>query len=139
MPAYIVLKDKNLFSRTKIFRAVIEQTPRLAAKLRDELFKKRDTEGDDAAEHQGFLILSHDYNLLYGNETGLHWLHTFQAFEQIHDKATMPRPFRALGAKLLYGSIDQTAGKHDENAYGAVPLSSSISISAGQPGRKRLS
>ncbi|AZV54191.1 helix-turn-helix transcriptional regulator [Bacillus pumilus] len=102
------LKDKEPFQEQDI-RAVIEQTPRLAAKLRDELFKKRDTEGDDAAEHQGFLILSHDYNLLYGNETGLHWLHTFQAFEQIHDKATMPRPFRALGAKLLYGGIDQTA------------------------------
>ncbi|MBU5258458.1 helix-turn-helix transcriptional regulator [Bacillus pumilus] len=102
------LKDKEPFQEQDI-RAVIEQTPRLAAKLRDELFKKRDTEEDDAAEQQGFLILSHDYNLLYGNETGLHWLHTFQAFEQIHDKATMPRLFRALGAKLLYGGIDQTA------------------------------
>ncbi|MGF9723729.1 helix-turn-helix transcriptional regulator [Bacillus safensis] len=101
------LKDKEPFQENDI-QAVIEQTPRLAAKLRDELFKKRDTEEDAAAEQQGFLILSHDYNLLYGNETGLHWLQTFQAFEQIHDKAIMPRPFRALGAKLLYGGIEQT-------------------------------
>lgn len=102
------LKNKEPFQEQDI-RAVIEQTPRLAAKLRDELFRKRDTEEDAAAEQQGFLILSHDYNLLYGNETGLHWLQTFQVFEQIHDRAVMPRPFRALGAKLLYGGIDQTA------------------------------
>ncbi|MBD3858879.1 helix-turn-helix transcriptional regulator [Bacillus sp. 28A-2] len=101
-------KGKEPFHERDI-QAVIHQTPALAAKLRDELFKKRDTEADDAAEQQGFLILSHDHTLLYGNETGLHWLHTFQTFEQIHDRAVMPRPFRALSAKLLYGGGTQTA------------------------------
>ncbi|GLF86857.1 hypothetical protein R51_19020 [Bacillus safensis] len=101
-------KSKEPFQERDI-QAVIDQTPALAAKLRDELFKKRDTEAGDGAEQQGFLILSTHYKLLYGNETGLHWLHTFQTFEQIHDQAVMPRPFRALGAKLLYGGSDQTA------------------------------
>ncbi|MEH7777740.1 helix-turn-helix transcriptional regulator [Bacillus altitudinis] len=101
-------KEKEPFHEQDI-QAVSRQTPALAAKLRDELFKRRETEEDETAEHQGFLILSHDYHLLYGNETGLHWLHTFQTFEQIHDGAIMPRPFRALGAKLLYGGGDQTA------------------------------
>ncbi|MFS3915429.1 helix-turn-helix transcriptional regulator [Bacillus australimaris] len=101
-------KGKEPFQERDI-QAVIEQTPALAAKLRDELFKKRDTEENDEAEQQGFIILSTHYTLLYGNETGLHWLHTFQAFEQIHDQTVMPRPFRALGAKLLYGGSVQTA------------------------------
>ncbi|WP_237697724.1 helix-turn-helix transcriptional regulator [Bacillus australimaris] len=101
-------KGKEPFQERDI-QAVIEQTPALAAKLRDELFKKRDTEENDEAEQQGFIILSTHYKLLYGNETGLHWLHTFQAFEQIHDQTVMPRPFRALGAKLLYGGSVQTA------------------------------
>ncbi|GLF89426.1 hypothetical protein Saga11_06850 [Bacillus safensis] len=101
-------KGKEPFEERDI-QAVIEQTPALAAKLRDELFKKRETEENDEAEQQGFIILSTHYTLLYGNETGLHWLRTFQAFEQIHDHAVMPRPFRALGAKLLYGGSDQTA------------------------------
>lgn len=90
-------------------KAVIKHSPSLAAKLRDELFKKRDTEDDHAEDHHGFLILSHDHTLLYGNEAGLHWLHTFQTFEQIHVPTVMPRPFRALGAKLLYGDSTQTA------------------------------
>ncbi|PRO39862.1 helix-turn-helix transcriptional regulator [Bacillus sp. LLTC93] len=101
-------KGKEPFHEQDI-QAVIHQTPTLAAKLRDELFKKRDTEADDSANQQGFIILSYDHTLLYGNETGLHWLHTFQAFEQIHDRAIMPRPFRALSAKLLYGGSTQTA------------------------------
>jgi len=101
-------KGKEPFQERDI-QAVIEQTPVLAAKLRDELFKKRDTEEIDEAEQEGFIILSTHYTLLYGNETGLHWLHTFQAFEQIHDQTVMPRPFRALGAKLLYGGSVQTA------------------------------
>ncbi|MEC0983731.1 helix-turn-helix transcriptional regulator [Bacillus safensis] len=101
-------QGKEPFQKRDI-QAVIDLTPSLAAKLRDEIFKKRDTENDDAAEQQGFLILTTHYKLLYGNETGLHWLHTFQVFEQIHDQAVMPRPLRALGAKLLYGGTDQTA------------------------------
>ncbi|AOZ88791.1 helix-turn-helix transcriptional regulator [Bacillus xiamenensis] len=101
-------KGKEPFHEQDI-QAVSRQSPALAANLRDELFKKRETEADETEEHQGFLILSHDYHLLYGNEAGLHWLHTFQTFEQIHDDAVMPRPFRALGAKLLYGGGDQTA------------------------------
>lgn len=43
------LKDKEAFQEKDI-RAVIEQTPRLMTKLRDELFKKRDTGEDAAAE-----------------------------------------------------------------------------------------
>nr|WP_285846122.1 LuxR C-terminal-related transcriptional regulator [Bacillus safensis] len=101
-------KGKEPFHEKDI-QAVNRQSPALAAKLRDELFKKRETEEDETAEHQGFLILSHDYHLLYGNEAGLHWLHTFQTFEQIDDDTIMPRPLRALGAKLLYGGGDQTA------------------------------
>ncbi|APT44761.1 helix-turn-helix transcriptional regulator [Bacillus safensis] len=101
-------KGKKPFHEKDI-QAVSRQSPALAAKLRDELFKKRETEEDETAEHQGFLILSHDYHLLYGNEAGLHWLHTFQTFEQIDDNTIMPRPLRALGAKLLYGGGDQTA------------------------------
>ncbi|MGT8905635.1 helix-turn-helix transcriptional regulator [Bacillus safensis] len=101
-------KGKKPFHEKDI-QAVSRQSPALAAKLRDELFKKRETEEDETAEHQGFLILSHDYHLLYGNEAGLHWLHTFQTFEQIDDNTIMPRPLRAVGAKLLYGGGDQTA------------------------------
>lgn len=101
-------KGKEPFHEKDI-QAVNRQSSALAAKLRDELFKKRETEEDETAEHQGFLILSHDYHLLYGNEAGLHWLHTFQTFEQIDDDTIMPRPLRALGAKLLYGGGDRTA------------------------------
>lgn len=101
-------QGKEPFQKRDI-QAVIDLTPSLAAKLRDEIFNKWATEDDDAAEQQGFLILTTHYKLLYGNETGLHWLRTFQTFEQIHDQAVMPRPFRALGAKLLYGGTDQTA------------------------------
>ncbi|MGE6630569.1 response regulator transcription factor [Bacillus sp. NPDC077027] len=100
-------KEKSPFSEQDI-AAVSAKSQELADHIKKELFQKRANE-ESVHEEQGTLLLSKDSTLLYGNESGYLWLETFQAFEQIHDHTVMPRPFRALCAKLLYENKADTA------------------------------